>query len=84
MFGPKRDEVAGLGKRHSEELCDLYSSSDIVRMIKLRRMRWAVHVARMGSMKNTCKILLGKPEGNRLLERPKCRWKTILKYVLQE
>jgi len=49
IFGPRRDELTGERRRfHNEELNDLYSSPNIVRMIKLRRMRWAVHVARMG------------------------------------
>ena len=49
MFGPKRDEVTGEWKiLHNEELNDLYSSPNIVRVIKSRRMRWAGHVARMG------------------------------------
>jgi hypothetical protein len=49
IFGPKRDEVTGdCGKLHNEELHNLYSSPDIIRMIKSRRMRWAGHVARMG------------------------------------
>jgi len=49
IFGPRRDEVTGEWKRlHNEELNDLYSSPNIVRVIKSRRMRWAGHVARMG------------------------------------
>jgi hypothetical protein len=49
IFGPKRDEVKGeLRKLHNEELHNLYSSPDIIRQIKSRRMRWAGHVARMG------------------------------------
>jgi hypothetical protein len=49
IFGPKRDEVIGrLRKLHNEELHNLYSSPDIIRMIKSRRMRWAGHVVRMG------------------------------------
>jgi hypothetical protein len=49
IFGPKRDEVTGEWKKfHNEELRDLYSSPNIIRIIKSRRMRWAGHVARMG------------------------------------
>jgi hypothetical protein len=49
IFGPKRDEVTGEWRKlHNEELCDLYSSPSIIRIIKLRRMRWTAHVARMG------------------------------------
>jgi hypothetical protein len=54
IFGLKRDEVMeGWRKLHNEELCDLYSSPSIIRIIKSRRMRWAGHVARMGETKNT-------------------------------
>jgi hypothetical protein len=49
IFGPRRDELTGEWRRlHNEELCDLYSSQNIIRVIKSRRMRWAVHVVRMG------------------------------------
>jgi hypothetical protein len=49
VFGPKRDEVTGEWRKlHNEELCDLYSLPSIIRIIKLRRMRWAGHVARRG------------------------------------
>jgi hypothetical protein len=70
IFGPKRDEVTGgWRKLHDEELRDLYSSPSIIRMMKSRRrMRWAGHVARMGEKRNTYRLLVGKPEGQRLLE----------------
>jgi hypothetical protein len=78
IFGPKRDEVTGdWRKLHKEELHNLYSSPNIIRMIQSRRMRWAVHVARMGENRNAYRILVGKPEGKRPLRRPRCR--TILK-----
>jgi len=48
IFGPRRDEVTGERRLHNEELNDLYSSPNIVRVIKSRRIRWAGHVARMG------------------------------------
>jgi hypothetical protein len=57
IFGPKRDEV------HSEELHYLYSSPSTIRIMKLRRMRWAGHVARMGEKRNAYRLLMGKPEG---------------------
>jgi hypothetical protein len=64
IFGPKRDAVmGGWRKLHNEELHDLYSSSSIIRIIKLRRMRWAGHVARMGEKRNVYSLLVGKPEG---------------------
>jgi hypothetical protein len=75
IFGPKRDEVTGEWKKlHNEELLNLYSSPDIIRQVKSRRMRWAGHVARMGEERKVYKVLVGKPEGKRPLGRPRCRW----------
>jgi hypothetical protein len=75
IFGPKRDEVTGEWRKlHSAELHNLYSSRDIIRQIKSRRMRWAGHVARMGEGRNVCRVLVGKPEGKRQLGSPRCRW----------
>ena len=72
VFGPKRDEVIGLlRKLHNEELRDLYSLSNIVRVLKSRRMRWAGHVARMGEGRGVHRV--GKPEGKRPLGRPRRR-----------
>jgi hypothetical protein len=63
IFGPKRDEVTGdWRKLHIEELDNLYSSPNIIRMIKSRRMRWAGNAARMGEKRNAYRILVGKPE----------------------
>jgi hypothetical protein len=74
IFGPKRDEVTGeWRKMHNEELHNLYSSPDITRQVKSRRMRWVGHVARMGEERKLYKVLVGKPEGKRPLERPRCR-----------
>jgi hypothetical protein len=71
IFGPKSDEVTGkLRKLHNEELNDLYSSPDIVRVIKAKRMRWARNVARMGERRAVYRVLVGKLEGKRPL------WKT--------
>jgi len=75
-FGPKRVEVIGEWRKlHNEDLNDLYSSSNIIRMIKLRRMRWAGHVAHMVERRGVYRILAGKPEGKRPLGRPLRRWK---------
>ena len=68
ILGPRRDEVTGEWRRlHNEELNDLYSSPNIVRVIKSRRMRWAGHVARMGEERAVYRVLVGKPEGKRPL-----------------
>jgi hypothetical protein len=74
IFGPKWDEVTGDWRKfHNEELHNLYSSPDIIRQIKSRRMRWAGHVARMGEERKLYKVLVGKPEGKRPLGRPRRR-----------
>jgi hypothetical protein len=75
IFGPKRDEVTGEWRKlHNKELRDLYSSPSIIRIIKLRRMRWAGHVARMGEKKNLYRLLVGNAEGKRPLARPRHKW----------
>ena len=85
IFGPRRDEVMGEWRRlHNEELNDLYCSPNIVRVIKLRRMRWAGHVARMGVERGVCRVLVGKPEGKRPLGRPRRRWVDNIRTDLQE
>jgi hypothetical protein len=62
----------------------LYSSPNIIRMIKSRRMRWAGHVARMGETRNAYRILVGKPEGKRPLGRPRRRWVNNIKMDLRD
>jgi len=85
IFGPRRDEVTGEWKRlHNEKLYDLYSSPNIVRVIKSRRMRWAGHEARMGEERGVYRVLVGKPKGKRPLGRPKRRWVDNIKMDLQE
>ena len=85
IFGPRRDEVMGEWRRlHNEELNDLYCSPNIVRVIKLRRMRWAGHVARMGEEREVYKVLVGKRVGKRPLGRPRCRWVDNIRMDLQE
>jgi hypothetical protein len=66
IFGPKREKVAGGWRSlHNEELHNLYASPNIIMVMKSRRMGWAGHVAHMGEMRNSCKILVGKPEWKR-------------------
>jgi hypothetical protein len=85
IFGPKRDEVTGgWRKLHNEELHNLHSSPSIIRLIKSRRLRWAGHVARMGKKRNAYRILVGKPEGKRPLERPRWRWVDNINVDLRE
>jgi hypothetical protein len=85
IFGPKRDEVVGKWRKlHSEKLHNLYSSPDIIRQIKSRRMRWAGHVARMGEERIVYKVLVGKPEGKRPLGRPRHRWEDGIRMDLRE
>ena len=75
VFGPKRDKVNGEWRKlHNEVLNDLYSSPNIVRVIKSRRMRWAGHVERMREGRGAYRDLVGKPDGKRPLARPKNRW----------
>ena len=85
IFGPKRDEVRGEWRKlHDEELNDLYSSPNIARERESRRMRWAVHVARMGDRGGVFRVLVGKPERKRPFGRPRLRWKDNIKMDLQE
>jgi len=85
IFGPRRDEVTGEWRRlHNEKLNDLYSSHNIVRVIKSRRMRWVGHVARMSEERGVYRVLVEKPEGRRPLGRPRRRWVGNIKTNLQE
>ena len=85
IFGPNRDEVTGEWRKlRNGELNDLYSSLNIVRVIKSRRMRLAGHVARMGERKGVYRVLVGKPEGKRPLGKPRLRWEDYIKMDLQE
>ena len=69
---------------HNEELKDLYSSPNIVRVIKSRRMRWAGHVSRMGEEMGVYRVLVGKPEGQSPVGRPRRRWVDNIRMDLQE
>jgi len=85
IFGPKRDEVTREWRKlHHEELNDLYSSPNIVRVIKSRRMRWAGHMARVCERRGVYRIFVGKPEGKRPLGRPRRSWEDNIKMDLQE
>jgi len=85
VFGSKRDEVTGEWKKlHNEELRDLYSLPNIVRVVKLRRMRWAGHVALMGEGRDVHRVLVGKPERKRPLGRARRRWEDNIKMDLRD
>jgi hypothetical protein len=80
MFGLKRDKVMGEWRKlHNEDLTDVYSLSNIIHVIKSRRMRWAGHVAYMEERRDACKVLVGKPDGRRSLGRPRHRWEDNIK-----
>jgi hypothetical protein len=85
IFGPKRDEVTGKWRKlHNGELHNLYSSPDIIRQMKSRRMRWAGHVTRMGEGRNVYRVLVGKPKEKIPLGRPRRRWEDEIKMDLRK
>jgi hypothetical protein len=84
IFGPEREEDGSWRKLHNDELHNLYSSPNIVRVIKSKRMRWAGHVARIGEGRDVYRILIGRPEGKRPLERHRRRWEDNIKIDLRE
>jgi hypothetical protein len=85
VFRPTRDQFTGEWRKlHNEELNDLYSLPNIVRVVKSRRMRWAGHVARMVVDYGVHRVLVGKPEGKRPLGRPSRRWEDNIKMELHE
>jgi hypothetical protein len=85
IFGPKTDEVTGEWRKlYNEELNNLYSSPNIVRVIKLKRIKWAGHVARMGERRGVFRVFVEKPEGKRPLGRPRRRWEDNIKKDFQE
>ena len=85
ISGAKRGGITGeWGKLHNAELHALYSSPNIIRNLKSRRLRWAGHVARMEQFRNTYRVLVGKPESKRPLGRPRRRWEDNIKIGLRE
>jgi hypothetical protein len=85
IFGPKRDEVTGgWRKLHNEELHNLYSSPNIITMVKSRRMRSAGYIARLRKKRNANRIVVGTPERQRLLRRLDIGGRIILKWILEK
>jgi len=84
IHGPKRDEVTGERRKlHNDELNDLYSSPNIVQVIKSKRMRWARHVACMGEIRGLYRVLVRKPKGKRLLDDPGINGRIILRWIFR-
>jgi hypothetical protein len=83
IYGPKREEDGSWRKLHNDELQSLYSSPNIVRVIKSRRMRWAGHVARMGKGRSVYRVLVGMPESKRPLGRRRRRWENNINLDLR-
>jgi hypothetical protein len=84
IFGPKREEDGSWRKFNNDELHSLYSSPNIVRVIKSRWMRWTGHVAHMGEGRGVYRVLVGRPKGKRPLGRPRRRWEDNIKMDLRE
>ena len=85
IFGSKRDSVTREWRKlHNEEINDLYSSPNIVRMMKSRKIRWAGNVTRMEEKRGVYRILVGKPEGKRPLGRPRRKWEDNITMDLEE
>jgi hypothetical protein len=84
IFGPKRDEVTGEWRKlHNEELNYLYSTSNLVRVINIEK-RWAGYVARMGEGRGMYRVLVGKPDRTRPLERPRRRWEDNIRRIFRK
>jgi hypothetical protein len=84
IFGRRKQGNRSWRKLHNDELHSLYSSPNIVRVIKSRVLRWAGHVARMGEGRGVYRVLVGRPEGKRQLGRPRRRWEDNIKLDLRE
>jgi hypothetical protein len=84
IFGPKMDEDGLQRKLHNDELHSMYSSQNIIRVIKSRRLRWVGHVAHMGEERGVYRVLFGRPKGKRPLGRHRHRWEDNIKLDLRE
>jgi hypothetical protein len=84
IFGPKKEEDGSWRKLHNDELHNLYSLPNIVRVIKSRRVRWAGHMARIGEGRGVYRFLVGRPESKRPLGRPRHRWEDNIKMDLMQ
>ena len=85
IFGPKKDNITREWRKlHNEELIDMYSSPNNVRLIKLRTIKWVEHVASVGGMRGVYSVLVGKPERMRPLGRPRRTWEDNIKMGFQE
>jgi hypothetical protein len=84
IFGPKREEDGSWRKLHNDELHSLYSSPNIVKVNKSRRMRWEGHVAHMGEGRGVYRVLVGSPESKRPLGRLRHRWEDNIKMDLRK
>jgi hypothetical protein len=82
IFGPKREEDGSWRKLHNDELHNLYSSPNIIRVIKSRRMGWVGHVARMREGRGVYRVLVGRPKSKRPLGRPNVGGKITLSWTL--
>jgi hypothetical protein len=85
IFGPMKDKITEEWRRlYKEEIYDLYSSPNNIRVTKSRRMRWAGHVARIDARRGGYMVLVGRPDGKRLLERHRRRWEDNINMNIQQ
>jgi hypothetical protein len=84
IFGPRKEKHESWRKLHNDELHCLYSSTNIVKVIKSRRMRWVGHMARMEGKRGVYRVSIGRSEGRRPLGRPRRRWEDNIWMDLRE